>query len=165
MKRAVLLLTVIAFMANGATAQARMNTTTDHIELNLGQEVGSSLVVHNPLDRPDIYDIGVGTVMEDGSASVQIVGDEKTSDRVRVEVGAGETRSVSVFYTGGSCPSEACTGSATFVGRSLETNRRFTATTQITVRRDTHVYGSPGITVVQAVVLGLLGSLLSLLWS
>lgn len=165
MKRAVALLLVVALSANAAAAQSRLNTTTDHVELNLGQEIGSSLIVHNPMNRPDVYDIGVGTVMSSGSASVQIAGDERTSDRVTVEVGAGETRSVSVFYTGGSCPSEACTGTATFVARSLEQNRRFTASTEITVRRDKEVYGSPGITAVQVLVLGLAGAFLSVLWS
>lgn len=156
---------LLGLLASAATAQPRMRTVVEDVEVNLGQEISSSLVLHNPLDRPDVYDIAVGTVMDEGDVSVRIVGDDRISDRVKVEVGPGETRSVQVFYTGASCPSETCTGTAAFVGVSLETDERFSESTNAEVRRDAEVHGSPGITGVHALLLGLLGAVLSLLWS
>ncbi|MFB6294267.1 MAG: hypothetical protein ABEI97_00760, partial [Candidatus Nanohaloarchaea archaeon] len=127
---------IVCLLATAGAGQPRMNTTVDSVEVNLGQEMASSLVLYNPLDRPDIYDIGVGAVMNEGSAAVRIVGDDRTGDRVTVELGPGEQRSVEVYYSGAACPSEACTGTVTFVGRSLETDERFTADVQLTVRRN-----------------------------
>lgn len=151
--------------SGSSTTQPRMRTVVDTVEVNLGQEMSSSLVVHNPLDRPDIYDIGVETVMGEGDAYVRIEGDNRTSDRVQVEVGPGETRSVQTVYTGASCSSKTCAGTASFVGVSLETDERFSASTDVVVRRDTEVYGSPGITGVHALVAGLLAAALSIFWS
>ncbi|MDY6761434.1 MAG: hypothetical protein SVY41_00125 [Candidatus Nanohaloarchaea archaeon] len=160
--RAVALAAVLCVLAGGAAAQARMNTTVDEVEVNLGQRMASSLVLYNPLDQPDIYDIGVGVVMNDGAATARIVGDDRTTDRVTVELGPNERRSVQVYYAGAACPSEACTGTATFVGRSLETDQRFTADTQVTVRRNTDVYGSPGLQWLQVLAVAAAAATLSL---
>ncbi|MDY6770113.1 MAG: hypothetical protein SVU88_04015 [Candidatus Nanohaloarchaea archaeon] len=165
MKRPVALFVLVLLLAGGGAAQDRMNVTVDQVRVGLGEQRTASLLLHNPLDEPDIYDIGVGTVMSEGAASVRIAGDDRTSDRVTVEVGAGERRTVQVTFSGAACSVETCTGTATFVGRSLETGERFTASTQVTVERDTEVYGSPGITALQTVVIGLVAAVASILVS
>ncbi|MDY6766303.1 MAG: hypothetical protein SVW77_02955 [Candidatus Nanohaloarchaea archaeon] len=157
-----LIVAVLFLLAGAAAGQPRMNTTVDAVQVNLGQQMASSLVLYNPLDRPDVYDIAVGTVISDGTASVRIVGDDRTGDRVTVEMGPNERRTVEVYYSGASCTVSRCTGTATFVGRSLETDKRFTSETQLTVRRDTEIYGSPGLQWLQVVAAAVLAAAASL---
>ncbi|MDY6773632.1 MAG: hypothetical protein SVS85_00400 [Candidatus Nanohaloarchaea archaeon] len=161
LERSLVLVSVLLLLT-GLSSAARMNTTVETVKLSLGERLSYPLVLHNPLDRPDTYDIGVGTVMDSGEASAVIQGSSRTSDRVQVHIGAGETKAVPVYYTGGACTSRTCTGTSTFVLRSMETGRRESLSVDIVVRRDTQVYGSPGITGLQVVVIGLLGAFFSL---
>ncbi|MFB6265979.1 MAG: hypothetical protein ABEI07_02735 [Candidatus Nanohaloarchaea archaeon] len=152
-------------VAAPAAGQPRMESPVDSVELGFSESASYPLLLHNPLGQPDTYDIGVGTVMSEGSVAVMIEGKEKTSDRVRVEMGPGENRTVIVHYTPATCPSSTCTGTATFIGRSLETDKRFTDLVRLVVERESKVYGSPGITSVQAVLAGLLAALVSVFLS
>lgn len=162
-RKGLTVLALLGLLGAAAAATPRMNTTADHVEPRLGESVVSTLVLHNPLEQSDIYRIQGRTVMDNGVIAVGIRGDERTADRVQVEVGAGSSRTVQVRYTGAACSSSICTGTVTFVGRSLETDRRFTASTDVTIRRDTEVYGSPGITLVQLLAVALIGTAVSLI--
>lgn len=163
--RHVSMVVLIGFMMVQVASAARMNTTVESVEIGLGDSVDYPLIVSNPLDRPDTYDIGVGALMDSGSASAVIEGEDRTSDRIEVELGAGETMTLPVHYTGSACTSRNCDGTATFVGRSLETGERFSLSVDLAVRRDTEVYGSPGITALQAVFAGIIASILAAFWS
>ncbi|MDY6776681.1 MAG: hypothetical protein SVQ76_01085 [Candidatus Nanohaloarchaea archaeon] len=151
MKKITVLILLFILFPLMASAQGRMNTTRDTVRVGLGERVSSTLLLHNPLNKPDEFVIGVGTVMESGEASVQIAGGERTSDRIRVHIGAGKSRVLKVYYTGSMCTSASCIGDATFLGRSVETDRRFAENVRIVVRRDTEVYGSPGLETLQLI--------------
>ncbi len=153
------------FLTGGAAAaESRMNATAEQVELRLGEDTEIPLLLHNPLDRPDIYELEARTVMNTGEVAVRIAGDRRTGDRVTVDMGAEEDRAVPTLFSGSACSSEICTGTVTVVGRSLETDERFTASMEITIRRDVEVYGSPGITLLQFLALALLAGAVSLRW-
>lgn len=163
--RKTLLLISLLLLASGAVAQEEMSVPVDEVELELGEELSYPLIIENPSDTPATYRVSGDTAMNGGEVSVTIEGDDRTSDQVNVRVDGGETRPVNVYYSGSACGSQVCTGTATFVARSLETDERSTASVELVVRRDSEVYGSPGITSIQAVVAGLLASIVSLFLS
>lgn len=128
------------------------------LELGLGDVRRSSLIVSNPEPEEDIYVLEASTSFSTGSLGVVMIGDDRTGDRVRVEVPPESDIAVPVEYTASACTAGNCLGSVSFVGRSLEQNIRFTTSADVNIQRDTDVYGSPGLTLVNLVLLGVLGA-------
>lgn len=135
----------------------RIQAPTETINLRLGQERVVPIRLVNQESVPDTYEITVATSPQN-VVDADLIGGGQRNETVRVEMEPESTRFIRVAYKATSCVADSCSATVTFKGRSLQTDTRFIANSDVVVTRSPNVHGAPGITLLQVIVLALLGT-------
>lgn len=138
----------------------RLYLDTDQMSLELGEEQATSIGIYNPADTAETVELSVSSDMDAGSIDPTIRVDGDRAETVSFEIGPESQRRVELVVAAANCP-DSCAGSVTVQMRSLATGQQYFTSMQVSVTRNTDVHGSPGITLVQVVVLALLGAALA----
>jgi hypothetical protein len=128
-------------------------------KIDLGEQRRSNIIVYNPSDEADTISLTASPSMPAGKLGASIIADGQYTDRTEIQIAANGNRSVSVLYTASLCTTQpTCIGDVTFNARSLETGDTDSETVPVEINHRQEVYGSPGITAVQAILLAFLAS-------
>lgn len=130
------------FIPHAVAAEERMETPVETVEVSLGEELTYQLTLHNPSDEADIYNV---TWETDASLYIAVGQSQIREERATFELGPGETRNVPVTYTGARCTDSSCPSTVTFLSHSLQTDERFAVSQDVSLTRNTSVYGAAGI--------------------
>lgn len=133
------------------------------VDMELGEQLRSHIIVYNPLDEENTVSLSASPTMPSGTFTANIIA-ERRGDRVQIDIAAESNRTVPVLYTASLCSTRpSCLGHTTFNARSLESGSTSRIDVPVNITHQQEVYGSPGITDLQFVVIALLGATLLVL--
>ncbi len=139
----------------------RLSLGTDRLDLGLGQELTTTVTVYNPRSDTETVELSVEPNMQPGSVYPRLMVEGEREERVTFDLGPQAQRTVELVVEGTSCP-DSCDGTVDIRLDTLATGQSYFESMTVTVQRETEVHGSPGITLIQLVVVALLGGLVVL---
>lgn len=154
-----LLLGIALLMVVGTASGVSVYNNEGGVAMQLGEQLRSYVVVHNPTDEEDTVTLSASPSMPSGTFTANIITEGRHTDNARIKVGPGSNRTVPVLYTASLCTTQpSCLGDVTYNARSLETGDTDSITVPVNITHRQEVYGSPGITGLQLIVIAVLGA-------
>lgn len=153
-----LVFVLLVFVPSGSAVSVYSEDPGSGITLGMGERLQSHITVYNPRGEQDAVSVTMTPAMNQGTLVANLIADGRWASSLDVDVGAQRNRSIQTTYLAASCATSTCTGDVTITARSYETGDISTITIPVTIQRRQEVYGSPGITGTEFLVIGVLGA-------